>query len=149
MEEPPIYRQTVSSLRHAYLKRPDLAFFVNKLCQIMALSYNTLADLRIRTTVYHDSTLHRRSHLHSLETWGLQWRRWPRSTGEHGVYFGRNTVSWPAKKQPPAARSPTEAEHRAAANVLAELVWIRFLLQELGWHVSQPAIIWCDNVGAA
>jgi hypothetical protein len=57
MEDPHIYRQTVSFLQYAYLKRPDLAFFVNKLCQIMAL-LNTLAGLQICTTVYHDSTLH-------------------------------------------------------------------------------------------
>jgi hypothetical protein len=45
--------------------------------------------------------------------------------------LGRNTVSWPAKKQPTAARSPIEAEHGAVANVIAELIWIRSLLQEL------------------
>ncbi|KAL6334456.1 hypothetical protein AAG906_015649 [Vitis piasezkii] len=51
-------------------------------------------------------------------------------------------------KQPTIARSSTESEYRALANSTVEIMWLQSLLSKLGFSSSNPATLWCDNVGA-
>jgi hypothetical protein len=71
-----------------------------------------------------------------------------RSTGGFAVFLGSNLVSWSARKQPTVSRSSTEAEYKAIANVVTEIMWIQTLLDELGILHPPTASIWCDNLGA-
>lgn len=34
------------------------------------------------------------------------------------------------------------------ANATAELIWMEALLAELGIHLKEPPMLWCDNLGA-
>ena len=43
------------------------------------------------------------------------------------------SVSWSAKKQPTVALSTIEAEYMAAANATKEAIWLRVLLEDLGY----------------
>jgi hypothetical protein len=54
------------------------------------------------------------------------------------MFFGSNLVS----------RSSTEAEYKAMADTIVEIIWIQVLLQELGVPLSKVACLWCDNIGA-
>jgi len=56
-------------------------------------------------------------------------------------------VSWSSKKQQAVARSSTEAEYKSVANALAELIWVRNLLNELKITIPNTSTIFCDNVG--
>ena len=64
------------------------------------------------------------------------------------VFFGYSPITWSTKKQCTVSRSSTEAEDRALASTTAELYWLRMLLRDFGIFLSQPPLLWCDNVSA-
>ena len=57
-------------------------------------------------------------------------------------------LGWTSKKQPSTALSSMEAETFAAAAAVAEVIWQRGLLTELGYVQLQPTNLWIDNTGA-
>nr|GEV05440.1 putative copia-type protein [Tanacetum cinerariifolium] len=61
---------------------------------------------------------------------------------------GRNLVTWRSKKQKVVALSSAEADVRGIARGLAEALWIRKLLSEIGYHSTQTSKIMCDNKAA-
>ena len=46
------------------------------------------------------------------------------------------------------ARSSTEAEYRALADITFELLWLRWLLKDLGVSTSFAIPLYCDNQSA-
>ena len=46
------------------------------------------------------------------------------------------------------ARSNTEAEYRALADTTSELLWLRWLLTDLGVSTSSATPFYCDNQSA-
>uniref|UniRef100_A0A2N9IYY0 Integrase catalytic domain-containing protein n=1 Tax=Fagus sylvatica TaxID=28930 RepID=A0A2N9IYY0_FAGSY len=71
-----------------------------------------------------------------------------RSTTGYCFLLGNSLISWRSKKQSVVARSSTEAEYRALADTTAELLWLRWLLQDLGIDCSTAVPIHCDNRSA-
>jgi hypothetical protein len=71
-----------------------------------------------------------------------------RSTSSLLMFLGHNPITWSAKNQLIVSRSSTEAEYRALASASAEVCWLRVLLRDLGIFISDPPILWCDNVSA-
>jgi len=70
-----------------------------------------------------------------------------KSTISYYIFLGTNHIFWSSKKQCTVARSSTEAEYRGVANAATEVVWLQWLLRELGVPQS-PLIVLCDNLGA-
>ncbi|KZV22301.1 Cysteine-rich RLK (receptor-like protein kinase) 8 [Dorcoceras hygrometricum] len=68
-----------------------------------------------------------------------------RSTSGYCTMVWGNLVTWRSKKQSVVARSSAEAEYRAMAHGLCELIWIRRVLQELKMDVPHPMQLFCDN----
>ena len=68
-----------------------------------------------------------------------------RSTTGYCVFVGGNLVSWRSKKQGVASHSSAEAEYRAMASGVYELLWIQHVLKELKQPVNEPMRFYCNN----
>ena len=71
-----------------------------------------------------------------------------RSTSGFTFSFGSAATTWSSKKQPTVALSSTEAEYRGAAVAACEVAWLRTLLGDLGVHVDERVVIYCDNLSS-
>lgn len=61
------------------------------------------------------------------------------------VCFWGFSRSWKAKKQSTIACSSAEAEYRVLAATTNELIWLQQLLLDFHIHLSNSALIFCDN----
>ena len=61
-----------------------------------------------------------------------------RSTSGYCSFVGGNLVTWQSKKQNVVARSSAEAEFRAVAHGICEVMWIKRMLEELKASDSLP-----------
>ena len=64
------------------------------------------------------------------------------------MFVGGNLVSWRSKKQAVVSRSTAEAEHRAMALALCEMMWLKGLLKDLRVLKNETILLHCDNVAA-
>lgn len=64
------------------------------------------------------------------------------------MFVGGNLVSWQSKKQAVVSRSTAEAEYRAMALGLCEMMWLKGLLRELRLLRNETMLLHCDNVAA-
>lgn len=69
-----------------------------------------------------------------------------KSTSRFCIYFGGNPISSGSKKQSIISWSSTKAEYRALALAASELMWLKTLFCELRIPLSQPPVLWCDNL---
>ncbi|KAK4394436.1 Retrovirus-related Pol polyprotein from transposon RE2 [Sesamum angolense] len=68
-----------------------------------------------------------------------------KSTSGYCTYVRGNLVTWRSKKQTTVARSSAEAEYRAMAHTTSEILWLMYLLKELGFMYDDPVLMHCDN----
>ncbi|XP_019183680.1 PREDICTED: uncharacterized protein LOC109178506 [Ipomoea nil] len=156
-DNPTQYRQIVGALQYLTITRPDLSFSVNRLCQFMHAPTMDHWALAKRVSRYIKGTLAYGLRISASPTTTIHaysdsdWAGCPtdrKSTSGYAVFLGDNLISWQSRKQRTVARSSTEAEYKALADVAAEVTWVVSLLRELGLHDRQPSSIWCDNLGA-
>ena len=157
LSDPTEYRSLIGSLQYLSLTRPDVAFTVNKLAQYMQRPTNNHMQALRRLVRYLSGTsnmgltLHKDSPLHLHAYSDADWARDKDdyiSTTTYIVYLGWNPISWTSQKQRTRARSSTEAEYRAVANAIAEIIWVRNLFHELSLTPTIAPVIYCDNAGA-
>ena len=150
------YRSLVGALHYLTFTRPDISFAIHQVCQYMTAPTSThLTAVKrilryIKGTLYHGISFTPRPLSLSVFS-DADLASDPvdrRSTLGLLVYLGSNLITWSAKKQPTVSRSSTESKYRALATASAEVCWIRTLLKDLGIYLSQPLILWCDNVSA-
>ena len=64
------------------------------------------------------------------------------------LVFGGAPISWKTKKQTVVSRSSAEAEYRSMDSTVSEVIWVRWLISELGIPSSQPTPMFCDKKAA-
>lgn len=71
-----------------------------------------------------------------------------RSTTRFCIFLGDSLISWKSKKQTVVARSSAEAEYRALAHTTSEVLWLRWLLHDMGVILPPCTSLFCDNKSA-
>ena len=84
-------------------------------------------------------------HGYSDADWGGD-RDTRKSTTGYVFFIGNGCVSWQTKKQPTTALSTTEAEYLSLSTASQEMLWLRQLLEELGYS-QKTTTIQQDNTG--
>ncbi|GKV28896.1 hypothetical protein SLEP1_g37884 [Rubroshorea leprosula] len=151
------YRSIVGALQYLTFTRPDIAFTVHQVCQYMhAPTQNHFQAVKrilryLKGIAHYGLQLFKAFspslHIYTDADWAgcLESRR---STSGYCLFFGKSLISWSSKKQNIVARSSVEAEYRAMANAVAEVVWVQQLLAELQVFLSSAPIVLCDNISA-
>ena len=70
------------------------------------------------------------------------------STGGFAVCIGGGAIQWGSRLQPHVSLSSTESEYTTASKVGCEVMWMRYLFEELGYDVSRPSPLLVDNKSA-
>ena len=152
-----LYRQLVGSLIYLTVTRPDISYAVHIVSQFMAAPRSPHYAAILRILRYLKGTIFDGLHFSSHSSLTLQaysdadWAGDPtdrRSTTGYCFMLGDSLIYWRSKKQTVVARSSTEAEYRALAATTAELIWLRWLLRDLGIDCSAATQPHCDNQSA-
>ena len=153
------YRELVGKLLYlAIATRPDIAYAVGVLCRFVE---NPGPDhwhaakhiLRYLQGTIHMRLSYSRSHTSDLFTTysDADLSGNPdnsRSTGGFTICVGGGAVQWGSHLQPHVSLSSTESEYTTASKVSCEVMWMRYLFQELGYDVSRPSPLLVDNKSA-
>jgi hypothetical protein len=70
------------------------------------------------------------------------------STTGYCFLLGTLVISWRSKKQTVVAHFSTEAEYCALTDTTSELLWLIWLLQDMGVFLSFVTHVYCDNMSA-
>ncbi|XP_073220339.1 secreted RxLR effector protein 161-like [Cicer arietinum] len=151
------YQRLVGKLIYLAHTRPDIAFSVSVVSQFMHSPYEEHLEAVYRILRYLKSnpgkglcfkkTNDREVSIFTDVDWaGSIIER--KSTTGYCAYVWGNLVTWRSKKQGVVARSSAEAEFRAMAQGICELLWIRKLLDELKMKVDSPLKLFSDSKAA-
>ncbi|KAG9446582.1 hypothetical protein H6P81_012710 [Aristolochia fimbriata] len=157
LADPTLYRQLVGGLLYLSITHPDISFVVHVVSQFMAAPRSVHYAAVIRILRYVKGTLLQGLFMSSaspLTLLAFSDADWAgdvtdrRSTTGYSVFLGYSPILWRSKKQSTVSRSSTEAEYRALADTTSELVWFRWLLQDMGVPLDSSTPLYCDNKNA-
>ena len=150
-------RQLVGSLIYLTITRPDISYAVHVVNQFMAAPRSPHYAVVLKILRYLKGTIFNGLHFSSHSSLTLHaysdadWAGDPthhRSTTGYCFLLGDSLISWRSKKQTIVACSNTEAEYRVLVATTAELIWLRWLLKDLGVDCSTATKLHCDNQSA-
>ncbi|KAL4035483.1 hypothetical protein IC575_004176 [Cucumis melo] len=157
LEDVSLYQQLVGRLIYLTVTRPDIAYAVHIVSQFMAAprTIHFTAVLRIlryiKGTLGHGLQFSSQSSLVLFGYSDADWAGDPtdrRSTTGYCFYLGDSLISWRSKKQSVVSHSSTESEYRTLADTTAELLWLRWLVADMGVPQQSPTLLHCDNRSA-
>jgi hypothetical protein len=64
------------------------------------------------------------------------------------VFIDGSLIAWTTKKQTKVSRSSAEDELRAMVSLMAEVTWLRWLLEDFGVYVTTLTSLLSDSTGA-
>jgi hypothetical protein len=62
--------------------------------------------------------------------------------------FAGSPISYQSKMQTTVAQSMVKSEYAAIAHAVKEMIWLQYLLKDLGISKYAPTTLFCDNQGA-
>ena len=153
------YRGLVDSLLYcAVVTRPDIAVAVSKLAHVMASPGPTHYRRALYVLRYLKGTMElgikysKREISNVLEAYtDADYAGCPdtyRSTSGYVCVLNGGPVSWMSKLQQTVAVSTTEAEYMAASFCASEVMFLRGLLEDVGFAQQGPTLLHEDNQGA-
>ncbi|XP_019104854.1 uncharacterized mitochondrial protein AtMg00810-like [Beta vulgaris subsp. vulgaris] len=128
LPHPVEYQALASKLIYLTLTRPDVAFTVH---QIKGSCLAICAQLQ----AFCDSDWAGCASTRS-------------STSAFYIMLGKSPVSWKSKRQSIVSRSSVEDEYRSIALAICEVMWLKYLLKDLGIKHTGSTPIFCDNKAA-
>ncbi|CAL2260363.1 unnamed protein product [Prunus armeniaca] len=151
------YEMLVGRLIYLSLTRPDIAYTVSFASQFMhSPSEDHMA-----------AVMHILSYLNSALGKGLLFKKNDHldlegytdadyagnitnrhSTSGYFTFFGGNLVTWRSKKQNIVSRSSAESKYIEIAQGVCEILWLRWLLVEIGFRSDAATKLYCDNKSA-
>ncbi|KAK6145658.1 hypothetical protein DH2020_022478 [Rehmannia glutinosa] len=157
LSDPTLYRTIVGSLVYLTITRPDIAYVVDIVSQFITCPTTVhwavvTRILRYLRGILFESLLFPSTSSLELRAYSdSDWASDPtnrKSTTGFSIFLGYSLISWKSKKQNVVSRSSTEAEYREMASTTTEIVWLRWLLADMGVHLSSPTPMHCDNQSA-
>lgn len=151
------YQHLVGKLIYLSHTRPDIAYAVGVISQFMHQPQKEHMEAATRVIRYLKGSSSRGvlfqkfGHLNIEGYTDADWAGNPndrRSTSGFFTLVGGNLVTWRSKKQKVVALSSAEAEFRGIARGLAEILWLRKLMTELGFSSHRACRLMCDNRAA-
>jgi hypothetical protein len=157
LKDPSRYRHLVGSLVYLTVTRPDIAHAVHILSQFVCAPTSVHYSHLLRVLRYLRGTSSRRLfyactsqlqlYAYSDSTWASNPDDRSSVTG-YCLFLGTSPIAWKSKKQNAISRSSAEAELRALSTTTAEIIWLRWLLADLGVSCDAPTTILCDSTAA-
>jgi len=157
LPDPSRYRHLVGSLVYLAVTRPDISHAVHILSQFVSAPTSVHYSHLLRVLRYLRGTASRGLFYSRQSSLQLQaysdatWASSPddrRSVTGYCIFLGTSLVVWKTKKQSTVSRSSVEAEVRALATTVQEVIWLRWMLQDLGVPITSPTTLHCDSTGA-
>src|SRR6185312_8872329 len=151
------YQRLVGRLIYLFHTRPDIAYAVSVVSRYMHDPRTGHMEVVYQILRYLKGTpgkglwFRANQHLNLEGYCDVDWascRDDRRSTSGYCVFVGGNLVSWRSKKQAVVSRSTAEAEYRAMALALCDMMWFKSLLKELRVLKNETMLLHCDNVEA-
>ncbi|KAK9057022.1 hypothetical protein SSX86_024388 [Deinandra increscens subsp. villosa] len=151
------YRRLVGRLLYLQATRPDICYSVNVLSQFVADPRKQHMEAATRVLRYLKATpgqgilLPKEGGMTLTTYCDSDWLACPftrRYRTGYLLLLGGAPISWKSKKQSIVSRSSAEAEYRAMATTVSEVIWVRWLLTELVASQVKATLLFCDNQAA-
>jgi len=151
------YQRLVGRLIYLSHIRPDIAFAVSLVSQFMQSPHKENLEAVHRILRYLKSTPSRglffkKTGQQAIEVFtDVDWAGSitdRKSTSGYCTFVWGNLITWSSKKQDVVARSSAEAEYRAMAQGVCEILWLKRILEELQLPMTLPMKLYCDNKAA-
>lgn len=152
--DPTVFKQLVGSLRYLTTTRPDLIYSVNLVSRYIKNPNKQHLLVAKRILRYVQGTQEfgiRYKHEGKKQLVGYVDSDYAgdsddrKSTSGYVYMLGGGAVSWASKKQPIVTLSTTEAEYVSAAYGACQGVWLKNVLDEIGYIQEEGTILFCDN----
>ncbi|XP_026459500.1 uncharacterized protein LOC113360178 [Papaver somniferum] len=154
LSNPTLYLQLVGSLNYLTITRPDISYVVHVVSQFMAAPRTSHFAAVLRILRYVKGTLYQALHFSSTSDLRLRAYTdsdWARDITDrqlktcYFLFLGNSLISWRSIKQTVVSHSSVEAEYRAMAHTTSEIVWLKWILSDMGILMTDSTPLYCDN----